>query len=230
MKRIYILLLCALAGLQASAQSNFYKLSVGAGAGATIGFGDLRKQVLSPAVYGSGEFYFTPYVSLGVEGQIGRIKGGDTTSSYANYNNKYKAGILQAKVSAGAFMNHTYRHTTLKKLVRGIYVGTGIGLLRNNITERYPEVNRNPKIDQGKRASWDAFLPLNAGINYGISEKNGYERFVINANFQGNLTFGEGMDGFDQNPLFVKNTHRDIYTFTSIGIKYKFGPVGYFKR
>ncbi len=230
MKRIYIFLLCALAGLQASAQSNFYKLSVGAGGGFTVGYGDLRSQTMSPAVYGNAEYYFTPYVSIGGEGQLGRIKSGDTSSLYANYSNKYKAASFFARVAAGAFMNHTYRHTTLKKLVRGVYVGTGIGLLRNNITDRYPRVNTNPKIDQGKRASWDAFIPLNVGINYGISEKNGYERFVINLNYQGNLTFGEGMDGFDQNPLFVRNTSRDIYTFTSIGIKYKFGPVGYFKR
>lgn len=230
MKRIYIFLLCALAGLQASAQSNFYKLSVGAGAGATIGFGDLRKQVIAPAVYGTGEFYFTPFVSIGLEGQMGRIKGGDTSENFANFNNKYKAGILQARLAAGAFMNHTYRRTTLKRLVRGIYVGTGIGLLRNNITERFPETNINPTINQGKRLSWDAFVPLTAGIEYGISEKNGYERFVINLNSQTNFTFGEGMDGFDQNPLFVRNSSRDIYTFTSIGIKYKFGPVGYFKR
>lgn len=230
MKRIYIFLLCALAGLQASAQSNFYKLSVGAGGGFTVGYGDLRSQSMSPAVVGNAEFYFTPYVSAGVEGQLGRIKSGDTTAGYAHYNNKYKAASVYARLAAGAFMNHTYRPTTLKKLVRGVYVGTGIGLLRNNITDRYPAINVNPRVDQGKRASWDAFIPLNVGINYGISEKNGYERFVINLNYQGNLTFGEGMDGFDQNPLFVQNTSRDIYTFTSIGIKYKFGPVGYFKR
>ena len=230
MKRIYIFLLCAFAGLQASAQSNFYKLSVGAGGGFTVGYGDLRKQVMSPAVYGTADYYFTPFVSVGLEGQLGRIKGGDTTQSYANFNNKYKAGSVNARLSAGAFMNHTYRPTTLKKLVRGIYVGTGIGLLRNNITERYPELNQNPRINQGKRASWDAFVPVNFGLNYGISEKNGYERFVFNVNYQGTFTFGEGMDGFDENPLFVPNSSRDIYTFTSIGIKYKFGPIGYFKR
>lgn len=230
MKRIYIFLLCALAGLQASAQSNFYKYSVGAGGGVTIGYGDLRSQSLSPAAYGTAEFYFTPYVSMGVEGQLGRIKGGDTTAGFANYNNKYKAGSLYARLAAGAFMNHTYRHTTLKKLIRGVYVGTGIGLIRNDIVERYPTVNVNPRVDQGKRHSWDALVPLNVGLNYGISEKNGYERYVFNLNFQGNLTFGEGMDGFDRNPLFSSKTSNDIYTFTSIGIKYKFGPVGYFKR
>lgn len=230
MKRIYIFLLCALAGLQASAQSNFYKYSVGAGGGATVGYGDLRGQSLSPAAYGTAEFYFTPYVSMGVEGQLGRIKGGDTTANFANYNNKYKAGSLYARLAAGAFMNHTYRHTTLKKLIRGVYVGTGIGLIRNDIVERYPTVNVNPRVDQGKRHSWDALVPLNVGLNYGISERNGYERFVINLNFQGNLTLGEGMDGFDRNPLFSRKTSNDIYTFSSIGIKYKFGPVGYFKR
>lgn len=230
MKRIYILLICALAGLQANAQSNFYKVALGGGAGFTVGYGDLNNQVMSPAVYGTADFYFTPYVSVGLEGQLGRIKGGDTTALYANYSNKYKAISSNVRVAGGAFMRHTYRPTLFRKLARGVYVGTGIGLLRNDITDRYPTLNMNPRVNQGKRKSWDAYVPVNVGLNYGIREKHGYERIVINLNYQANLTFGEGMDGFDDNPLFVPNDSRDAYTFTSIGVKYKFGMVGYFKR
>ena len=230
MKRIYILLICALAGLQANAQTNFYKVALGGGAGFTVGYGDLNKQVMSPAVYGTADFFFTPYVSVGLEGQLGRIKGGDTSLNYKNFSNRYKAMSANVRVAGGAFMRHTYRPTIFRKLVRGVYLGTGIGLLRSNITDRFPTVNANPLINQGKRRSWDALVPLNVGINYGIREKNGYERIVINLNYQVNPTFGEGMDGFDENPLFVANTSSDAYTFTSIGIKYKFGPVGYFKR
>jgi hypothetical protein len=219
-----------MAVLQANAQSNYYKMSVGGGAGLTIGFGDLNYQVISPAVYGAADFYITPFISVGMEGQIGRIKGGDTTENAVRFKNKYKAGMVNVRLAAGAFMNHTYRPNVFKKLARGIYVGTGIGLLRNDITERNPSINFNPRVNQGKRKSFDALLPVNIGLNYGFSEKHGYERFIVNINQQANFTFGEGMDGFDNNPLFVANTHNDIYTFTSIGIKYKFGMVGYFKR
>jgi len=230
LKRIYILLLCALAGLQAKAQSNYYKMSLGAGAGAAVAFGDLRKQVITPAVYGAADFYFTPYVSVGLEGQVGKLKGGDTSLYNKNFSNSYKAGNLNVRVAAGAFMKKRYVPNTFNTLVRGIYVGTGIGLLRNDIKERYPTLNADPRINQGKRKSWDALVPVNVGLNVGLKEKNGYERFVINLNFQSNFTFGEGMDGFDDNPLFIPNSNSDIYTLTSVGIKYKFGRVGYYKR
>jgi hypothetical protein len=230
LKRIYILLLCALAGLQAKAQTNYYKLSVGAGAGAAVAFGDLKNEVITPAVYSAADYYFSPYISVGLEGQLGKLKGGDTTLYHANFSNSYKAGNLNARVSAGAFMKKRFVPSTFNTLVRGFYVGTGIGLLRNNITERYPTQNNNPRINQGKRSSWDALVPVNVGLNYGFKEKNGYERLTVNLNFQSNFTFGEGMDGFDDNPLFSPNTNSDIYIFSSVGIKYKFGRVGYYKR
>lgn len=230
LKRIYILLLCAFAGLQATAQSNFYKMSVGAGAGAAIAYGDLRRHVITPAVYGAADFYFSPYISVGLEGQLGKLKGGDTSQLYKNFSNSYKAGNLNVKLSAGAILNKRYVPSTFNTLVRGLYVGTGIGVMRNDITERNPLLNEIPRVNQGKRKSWEALVPVNVGLNYGIKEKHGYERFVVNLNFQSNFTFGEGLDGFDDNPLFVPNDHKDIYAFTTIGIKYKFGPVGYYKR
>jgi hypothetical protein len=230
LKRIYILLLCALAGLQAKAQTNYYKLSVGAGAGAAVAFGDLKNEVVTPAVYAAADYYFSPYIAVGLEGQLGKLKGGDTALYHANFSNSYKAGNLNARVSAGAFMKKRFVPNTFNTLIRGFYVGTGIGLLRNNITERYPTQNNNPRINQGKRSSWDALVPVNIGLNYGFKEKNGYERLTVNLNFQSNFTFGEGMDGFDDNPLFSPNTNSDIYIFSSVGIKYKFGRVGYYKR
>ncbi|WP_449435647.1 hypothetical protein [Pedobacter steynii] len=75
MKTTFISILATLLCLTATAQSNFYKLSLGGGGGLTQSFMDYEKHKFGKSIYGVGEFFFTPFISLGGEGQIGRIKG-----------------------------------------------------------------------------------------------------------------------------------------------------------
>ncbi|MDB5019610.1 MAG: hypothetical protein JWQ28_737 [Pedobacter sp.] len=232
MKKIYILILCVSISLQAFSQENFYKFSLGAGAGITRVFGDLNESRNSMAVYGTADYYLIPFVSLGVEAQIGHLIGGDKNGPYLRYfNNHYATGSLNAKAHLGAFFDKGFRSTPFLDVINGIYFGAGIGLMRNRVSETYhPLTNgKRPTYDQGRDQSIDALIPLNVGIDYAIKDFRGYDRFLINLNFQGNLSFGEGMDGYDDSPVYTHNQYADIYIYPSIGIKYNFGFVGYHK-
>lgn len=232
MKKAYILAICVLLSLNAFSQANFYKYSVGAGAGLTRAFGDLNRSRNSVAVYGTADYYLTPFITLGVEGQAGHLKGGETDTLQRYFNNKYLAGSLNVKAHLGAVLDKGFRNTRFQEIVNGIYIGTGIGVIRNSVSGTYHRVQDSGlrwPYDQGRDRTKDAFVPVNIGIDYALKDYQGYDRFLINVNFQGNFTFGEGLDGYDDSPVYTHNQYADTYVFASVGIKYKFGLIGYHK-
>jgi hypothetical protein len=228
LKKIYISVVCLLVSINAFSQANFYKFSVGGGAGITRPFGDLNYSKNSLAIYGVAEYYLTPFITLGVEGQIGKLKGGDSTRTSKRYfENDFIAASINTKFHMGAFFDKGFRNSRARDVFNGLYVGTGIGIIRNKISDAYHKENPRPAYDQGRNNSKDAYVPVNVGIDYALKDAGGYDRLLINVNLQGNLTFGEGLDGYDDAPVYTRNQYADVYIFTSIGIKYKFGMVGY---
>jgi hypothetical protein len=234
LKKIYILVTCIALSLNAFSQSNFYKFSVGAGAGFTRPYGDLNKSLNSIAVYGTADYYLTPFVTLGVEGQSGHLKGGDKdVGSKRYFNNAYLTGSVNVKAHLGAFFDKGFRSTRFEDIINQIYVGTGIGIIRNKVSEtthRQKEDGTRFAYDQGRDNSKDAFVPVNIGIDYAFKDYHGWDRLLVNVNLQGNLTFGEGLDGYDDSPVYTHNQFADVYIFPSVGIKYKFGFVGYHRK
>jgi hypothetical protein len=233
LKKIYISILCIALSLPAFSQANYYKISLGAGAGITRVFGDLNRSLNSMAIYGTADYYLIPFVSIGLEGQVGHLKGGNKDSQTHRYfDNHYMAGSLNAKAHLGVFLDKGFRTTPVQQVINGIYVGSGIGIMRNRLSDTYHVVladGTRPTYDQGRDQSKDAFVPVNIGIDYSLKDFRGYDRILINLNFQGNFSFGEGMDGYDDSPVYTHNQYADIYIYPSIGIKYNFGLVGYHK-
>lgn len=212
--------------LSTSAQSNFYKMTIGAGAGITQSFADLAKHDFGLAGYGTFDYNFTPFLSLGLEGQMGEINGGDfyTDANNRQFINRYKAFTLNGKVSLGAVID--YRRTGLSNVIKGLYVGTGAGIVMNKMRFIVREKPDNGYIFPGYDSSKDILVPLNIGINFNISDKNGYYRYGININYQSNIVIGEGLDGYDDSPIKFENGNPDIYNYFSIGLKYHFGSIG----
>jgi hypothetical protein len=231
LKKIYFLVICLGLSLNSFSQTNFYKFSVGAGAGFTRPYSDLNRSRNSLAVYGTADYYLTPFITLGVEGQAGHIKGGDKdVGSKRYFNNAYMAGSANVKFHLGAVMDRGFRNTRFQEIINGLYVGTGIGIIRNKVSETYHPVRVGVRYDQGRDNTKDAFVPVNFGIDYALKDYHGWDRFLINVNLQGTLTFGEGLDGYDDSPVILHNQYPDAYIFPTVGIKYKFGFVGYHKK
>jgi hypothetical protein len=225
LKPTVILFIALIFGLGANAQSNFYKLSLGAGYGITQSFTDVRKHDFGLAAYGTADFFFTPFLSLGGELQMGKINGGDinTDPHERQFINTYKAATVNGKLYMGALID--YNRTGFANAIKWLYVGAGAGLIHSRVNR----VKIQPStgyVFPGKDASNDLLIPMNVGINFYFRDYAGRPRIGVNVNYQTNITLGEGLDGYDDSPVTFKNGNPDIYTYFSVGLKYNFGMIG----
>lgn len=210
----------------ASAQSNFYKLGVGAGMGATQSFGDVYNKGTSVAAYVAADYYFTPYINIGLEYQQGRIRGGDveTDRYHREFNNDYKVIIANLKVQLGVFVD--YQRSGFLNAIRGLYVGTGIGVIENNHKNPVRTSVETGDTFAGENSSKEASLPVNLGINIYYPDRIGSNRLILNFNYQTNISFGEGMDSYDNSVNSFRTGIPDMYVFLTAGVRYQFGIVG----
>lgn len=235
MKTFFTACLTLLLYINADAQSNFYKIGIGGGFGATQSFTDVRKHDFGLAGYGVLDYYFTPFISLGIEGQVGEINGGDIrTDPYKRqFINSYKSFTLNAKLFLGEVME--YDRYSFSNYLKGLYLGAGVGVVNNkmkDIVRIKPEKDLTKPliIYPGKDASNNLLFPINLGINFYFNDDSGYRRYVLNFNYQSSIAIGEGLDGYDDSSIRFKNGNPDIYSFVSVGFRYQFGPVGLYRK
>ncbi len=232
MKRIFpsASLLCfalSILALPSLAQSNFYKLSIGGGGGITQSFTEVNKHAFGVAGYGSLDYMFTPFLSLGLEAQMGQINGGDYMTEPGNkqFSNSYKAVSGNGKIYLGAIIENDY--SRLYNNIKGLYIAGGIGKMKNEVTYVVPTKTENTTyLEQRTSSSSSIFFPVNLGINFYFANSTGFYRYALNVNYQANITLNEYMDGYDASKVTFKGGNPDIYTFLSVGLKYNFGPIG----
>ena len=234
LKRHYITLLLIVLAVSANAQSNFYRVSLGAGAGGVYSFTDVKKGAFSNAFVANLDYHITPFITGGLEGQFGTIKGGGEGGKPdvhgRQFKNSYKAFTLNAKVRAGEFTDFYY--SDFLNYTKGFYVGLGVGAVMNNLEgpDGVIRTKLNPDLSvhkfEGVSKGTDILLPLNLGIDFYFPDGWGDIRYIFNINYQTNFTFGEGLDGYNDDPKIFKNRSSDMYNFLSISAKYTFGPKG----
>ncbi|PWS28010.1 hypothetical protein DHW03_10645 [Pedobacter yonginense] len=165
-----------------------------------------------------------PFISFGLEGQYGLVKGGDINSDPHNrqFSNQYLSYTANGKIILDEVFDSDF--------VRGLYFGAGVGLIQNKITQvvRYKpdtEVKYPPLgyLFPGQDKSINIVVPANLGFNFFISDVSGLYKFAFNANAQLNYTFGEGLDGYNDPEGRFKNNKADQFFVFSVGIKYLFG-------
>ncbi|MBE9602989.1 hypothetical protein [Pedobacter sp. MC2016-24] len=241
MKTILTTLLALVLFIHTRAQSNFYKMGIGAGAGFTRSYTDLAKHGYGVAGYGVFDYYFTPFLSLGVEGQMGEINSGDAQTDPAGRQaiNRYKSVSINGKISLGALIN--YNRSGFTNVIKGLYLGAGAGIVQNDMKaivrsklivdqngQQVTDENGKPMIYTfpGKSKSKDPMIPLNLGINFYFHDGSGYYRYALNFNCQTTITLGEGLDGYDDSPIKFKNGSPDMYAYYTVGLRYHFGTMG----
>ncbi|MEE1946313.1 outer membrane beta-barrel protein [Pedobacter sp. KR3-3] len=223
MKRTTLLFSFLFLSLATFAQTNFFRLSVGGGAGTTLAYADLKKKTYAFAGYGVIDYYTTPYVSFGLEIQKGELAGGDVQYdiNHRQFINSYLSGSLNLKVQLGEFLTGYDRRNIFLNSIRGLYLGAGIGGIRNKLSNvRYYGDDVFPGEDQ----STEMIVPVNLGINFYIPDQWDRDRLVINFNLQSTMAMGEGMDGYSS------SNKNDIYTYFSVGVRYNFGILGLDRR
>lgn len=226
MKPILASLSALLLWLNASAQSNFYKMTIGAGVGITQSYTDVAKHDYGIAGYGAFDYYFTPFLSLGLEGQMGEINGGDiyTDPNSRQFINSYKTFTMNGKVYMGSLIN--YQRSGFSNAIKGLYAGAGVGVVMNKMRFVMREKPDGSGDFPGQNSSKDLVVPLNLGIAFNFMNRYGHYKYGLNFNYQTNITLGEGLDGYDDSALRFKTGNPDIYTCFSIGLKYHFGSIG----
>lgn len=213
------------------AQSNFYKMSLGGGVGVTKSFTEVDASDYGLTVYGTGEYYFTPFISLSGEVQQGKIKSGDADedSRGREFINSYRSINLTAKLQLGALVE--YEQDPVLDIFKGLYLGAGLGAIQNRVTVNDRVFDENGEASNpGRNFTKDLYVPLNAGINFYFADGSGAYRYVFNMNYQTHITFGEGLDGYDDSNFTHRAGNTDIFSLFSVGLKYHFGPVGLSKK
>ncbi len=226
MKATLTTILFLISTIPVFSQSNFYKIGIGGGGGITQSFTDVQKHSFGTAGYGILDYFFTPFISFGLEGQMGQINGGDINTDPANrqFINDYKAISFNSKICLGTIIN--YENNPVGDVLKGLYIGAGIGVVQNSMSAIVRYIPGTTIRYPGQDKSKDILVPLNLGLNVYLPDHLGEYRYVLNVNFQSNLTFGEGLDGYNDSSTRFRNNSPDIYSFISVGLRYNFGPVG----
>lgn len=197
-------------------------LSVGIGAGPTINLTDLANVEAQFAGHIDVDGLVTPYISVGLHGEKGKLKGNGYASTFEN---NYFTINANAKVRIGQFMgqdgNHSYQNleaSTINKIVSNIYVGAGAGLFKNNIKNNIASDYANAVQTGGGEISreLDKFhfvVPINVGVDIPFGRTLYGPQWAINLNYQHSIATDDNLDG-------VINKRKDHYSYISLGVKY----------
>jgi hypothetical protein len=223
--RLYFLVLTALLFCSAaSAQIHYipstaHRFSIGVGGGFTVMYCDLEGKKLKGAVRGNLDYHFTPYISAGLESQYGTLEATEGESTPSLYSkNHFVAANLNLKVGLGQFL--PAKKNISQRFLSGLYIGTGVGMIKSEIVAIKPTLLSGKKIKNIKKGEYEFLIPLDFGVNV---EFPGLKNFTLNVNYQLNFVQGEYIDGYNMD--FVANKHKDYYSLFSLGVYYNFGKL-----
>ena len=228
MKKLVFFLFASFIFSNAFSQYNFHRFSVGLGGGPNQPFSDVSRNKMGPAVAIYSDFYFTPFVIGGVEGQFGKLTGGDRVLDphLREFENSYKTVLFTGKFALGQLLN--YNRRSILNTFKGLYVGSGWGLIFNKMSfvTRIKPDGMNNYTFPGDDSGVNLVVPATAGIAFNIVDGWGETRYIVSAGYQMNLTFGEGMDGFNDPPEKFENNYNDMYSYATLNLRYCFGRKG----
>ncbi|WP_293887128.1 MULTISPECIES: hypothetical protein [unclassified Sphingobacterium] len=220
-------LICTFIGLLGMASGNVSAqfsrpISIGAGAGGTFALTDLSNDGAKFAFYGEADYLVTPFISVGLHGEKGKLSGNGYNSEFEN---NYYAANVNGKIRLGQFLNHpdnysyyTLQANTLSRILSNIYVGAGAGAFKNRIRRQLDPSYIDGIIGKGGEIAEDRsgihfIIPLNIGVDVPVGSTLYGPQWAININYQHTLTTNDNLDG-------VINGNKDQYGFVSVGVKY----------
>ncbi|AYL98498.1 hypothetical protein [Mucilaginibacter celer] len=234
MKKYFLLFVLLAASAMAKAQSGFNYYEWGAGFGASYGRGydDLNRQVAHPGGSLNLTYNYSPYVPMSLEIQFGTLEGGGRTPDkdlYGRYSkNHYKALVLHADMQMGEIID--YDNSFFLNAIKNFYIGTGIGAISNSMkgndiqrTNLYLYNGPNTYVFPGKNSSVNLMVPIRLGYEFKIYDDYDQVGYTITLGYQHAYTFGEGLDGYNDNSQKFKNNAPDQFAMFTLGFKYNFG-------
>ncbi|MEH6307493.1 hypothetical protein RYH73_17720 [Olivibacter sp. CPCC 100613] len=197
-------------------------LSGEVGGGLTQLYGEMAHKPLKPGYHLGIDYIVIPFVSVGLQGMMGKLAADDWTGRSAE--NNYIGANINAKARLGLVLNggggnfelNYIREPFFKSLIRNLYIGAGIGFLRNDVEARR-STSEDPNF-VGADKSKGAFVPLNAGIDIPFGYSLSGPTWAVNVNAQLGLYFGDELDGYAN----MYSQHDDRLFYFSLSIKRSF--------
>jgi hypothetical protein len=233
LKKYILFFVITIVSITVKAQSgyNYQELGVGGGASYIRGYTNVQRQDNHPAFSAYFIYNYNPYLPIELEYQQGTLSGGGLTvdkDKYGRqYTNNYQAILLHADVQLGAAID--YEDSWILTALRNFYVGTGVGFISNNVTvQRTNVIVANGPLTYifpGNNSSTGILLPLRFGYEFKIFDSYNEPSWAIDVGYIHSFEFGEGLDGYNDDPSKFKNNAIDQYRQIVVGVKYYFGTV-----
>lgn len=210
---------------------NYQEYSVGGGGSINRAYVDVAQQKSRRTFNLNVNYNYSPFVTVGADLQFGKLAGGDQVNNahLREFINTYTAFVLQGDLQAGEIID--YDNSLFLDALKNFYAGTGIGAIRNKMTfiERI-KPDGSGYVFPGKDKSINLLIPLRFGYEFKIYNDYGEPQFRLNFGYQMNVTFGEGLDGYNDPPTKFKNNALDMYSQISVGVKVGFGSLTSYRK
>jgi hypothetical protein len=197
-------------------------LRIGGGGGLAVLATHYNSNPPQLALVGSIDYNFNPYLSIGVEGQYGTLKGVDDHSPhhlyYTSSTNKYATASFNVKAGLGLITDF-YSENAFQDAVKRLYIGAGYGVMHKSITFTTDPTLAATQYGDTQRYGYIPVIPFNFGTYIDLPNVLGYDRLEINPNFQFTYIPSMYADGF----ISSSASHlKGFYHITSVAIKLKF--------
>ncbi|QNL52063.1 hypothetical protein H8S90_11080 [Olivibacter sp. SDN3] len=201
--------------------------SIGIGGGGTKLYGDLRNKPIDYAGHLEVDYLVSPFTSVGLQGQLGRLKGDDQAGRDAL--NRYVGANANVKVRVGQFMpqakNYSLYSLSNKNIwsyLSNLYAGVGIGFIYSDV-EAYRGEHPDGGISEtfaGEDYSYTTVVPVNVGIDIPFGYSLTGPVWAVNVNFQLGISFGDNLDGYTNS----YSNYQDRMMYFSVGVKRSLHP------
>jgi len=223
---LFVLLTC-FSSILAKAQAgyDYAQYDLGASVGFNQFYGDVATAKSTKAITFNFNYNQTPFINYIVEFQAGKLEGGDANKDFLGrqFSTDYTYFAFRIQVQAGEIID--YSQSKVANAFRNFYVGAGIGVAYDNVTQ----INRYSILDPGYytpgvNSSNQLFIPARIGYEFKIFNQYQQPGIKIDIGYQTNIIFGDNIDGFKA------GAHNDIFSQFTIGAKFSIGGVTSYRK
>lgn len=230
-KKLFLGAIFCLLSYGVHAQYNFYNVAIGVGGGINRGYTDLTQYQHKRTYNFYASYFYTPFVEFAGEVQFGQLAGGNRYDNrhLREFANTYKSVILNGNLQLGEITD--YEDSRFLYRMKGLYGGAGLGVIWNKMTfvQRVKPDGSN-YIFPGRDQSMNFTIPLRIGYQFKIFDSYQEPRYLIDVGYTLHVTFGEGLDGYNDSPSVFENFSPDMYSQTYISFKYAFGFTAAYRK